>query len=449
MGIKIAIIGAGSRSFGTGTVQDIFLSDPISEKGIDLVLMDKVADNLPYIQKRAQHVMEELGRKAKLKTTTDLEVALADADFAVAAIEVDRYLYWSQDFHVPRKYGFRQIFGENGGVGGIFHALRNMGPMVHIAETMARLCPDAILLNYTNPEHKLCEAISRLTSVEVYGLCHGVFMGKTQISQILSIPAEELETAACGINHFTWFQKIRDRRTGEDLYPRLREMERKADWLTQWHELALGRVLFRRFGLWPSPATNHYGEYIRWAEEFIADELQYFYDPMEGHPWQTGKIPEFVYTADEVNTSRPWISPVAEKEISREEEAPIRPSGELAIPIMEGVACGLRRELAAVNAPNNRKIPNLPDDMIVELPAIADNGSVRTCQMDPLPEAIAAMLRLQGSIHKLIVEAYAEKSKAKLLQAILLDPTVDSYRRAVDMMEEMLSLQEDLLPELK
>lgn len=177
MGIKIALIGAGSRSFGTGTVQDIFLSDPICEKEIDLVLMDKVADNLAYIQKRTQYVMKKLGRKAKLKTTTDLDVALANADFAVAAIEVNRYLYWSQDFHVPRKYGFRQIYGENGGVGGIFHALRNMGPMVHIAKTMERLCPDAILLNYTNPEHKLCEAISRLTSTEVYGLCHGSSWG--------------------------------------------------------------------------------------------------------------------------------------------------------------------------------------------------------------------------------------------------------------------------------
>ncbi|MFB0522767.1 MAG: alpha-galactosidase, partial [Candidatus Bathyarchaeia archaeon] len=419
------------------------------EKGIDLVLMDKVADNLAYIQKRTQYVMKKLGRKAKLKTTTDLDVALADADFAVAAIEVNRYLYWSQDFHVPRKYGFRQIYGENGGVGGIFHALRNMGPMVHIAKTIEKLCPNAILLNYTNPEHKLCEAISRLTSVEVYGLCHGVFMGKWQISQILNIPMEQLETTACGINHFTWFQKIRDRRTGEDLYPRLRKIEGKADWLTQWHELALGRVLFRRFGLWPSPATNHYGEYIRWAEEFMADELQYFYDPMEGHPWQTGKIPEFVYTADGVNTSRPWIAPTEQEKISGEEEAPITPSGELAVPIMEGVACGLRKELAAVNAPNKGKIPNLPDDMVVELPAIADSGKVQTCQMEPLPEAIAAMLHLQGSIHKLIVEAYAEKSKDKLLQAILLDPTVHSYRGAVDMMGEMLSLQEDLLPELK
>ena len=449
MGIKIAVIGAGSRSFGPGTVQDIFLSDPVCEKGIDLVLMDKVADNLNHTRNRAQYVMKNLGRKAKLETTTDLEVALADADFAVAAIEVDRYLYWSQDFHVPRKYGFRQIFGENGGVGGIFHALRNMGPMVHIAETMERLCPSAVLLNYTNPEHKLCEAISRLTSIEVYGLCHGVFMGERQISQILNMPMEELETAACGINHFTWFQKIRDRRTGEDLYPRLREIEGKGDWLAQWHELALGRVLFRRFGLWPSPAANHYGEYIRWAEEFMADELQYFYDPMEGHPWQTGKIPEFVYTADEVDTSRPWIAPNELKETSTKDEAPIKPSGELAVPIMEGVACGLTRELAAVNAPNKGKIPNLPDDMVVELPAVADGNGVRTCQMEPLPEVIAAMLRLQGSIHKLIVEAYAEKSKDKLLQAILLDPTVDSYRRSVDMMQEMLSLQKKLLPELK
>jgi len=115
---------------------------------------------------------------------------------------------------------------------------------------------------------------------------------------------------------------------------------------------------------------------------------------------------------------------------------------------MEGVACGTPRELDAINVPNNGSIPNLPDDMVVEVPGIADANGVRAVQMEPLPEAIAAMLRLQGSIHKLIVEAYAEGSKDKLLQAILLEPTVDSYHRAVAMVEEMLELQKDLLPSL-
>jgi len=442
--VKIVLIGAGSQSFGPGTVRDVLLSDPLAEAGVELVLMDIVEKHLKDSEQYARSVAEKLDRQAAISATTDLETALKGADYAVTAIEVDRYLYWSQDFHIPRRYGFRQVYGENGGPGGLFHALRNMGPTIEIARTMERLCPEAPLLNFTNPEHKLCEAVTRLTEVQAIGLCHGVFMGQEQIARILELPEEELDTAACGINHFTWFQKIRHRETGEDLYPRLRQAEREGDWLADWHEIGLARVLFRRFGRWPSPAANHVGEYVRWAEEFVAGELQYFYDPMDGEPQDTGRIPDFIYSLSGDRTTRPWRRPSPGP--PRLEEAPLRPSGELAVPIMEALSCGLRRELDAVNVPNQGAMPDMPDEMVVEIPAAADGQGLHRCQMERLPEGIAAMVRLQGSIHQLLVEAFAEGSKEKLLQAILLDPTVDSYRRGVAFMEEMLRVQGDILP---
>ncbi|MDQ1256698.1 MAG: hypothetical protein QG656_1297, partial [Candidatus Hydrogenedentes bacterium] len=278
-GIKIALVGAGSRSFGPSTVRDIMLSDALHRREVTVVAMDVAADALVDITAYAHHLKEKLGRSTKIVSTTDLAEALDGTNFVVTAIEIKRELYWTMDFHVPRKHGFRQVFGENGGPGGLFHALRNMKPTVHIAREMEKRCPDAWMLNFTNPEHKLCEAVSRLTSIKNAGLCHGVFMGQSQIAHILGRPMDELDMAACGINHFTWFTHIRDKKTGEDLYPQLRAAEREGDWLHDWHELAMARVLFRRFGLWPSPAPNHYGEYVRWAEEFVADEMQYYYDP--------------------------------------------------------------------------------------------------------------------------------------------------------------------------
>ena len=445
--VKIALIGAGSQSFGAGSVRDVLLSDVLAEAGVDLVLMDKVAGHLEDVEPYARHVAGKLGRNAAITATDDLETALTGTDFVVTAIEVDRFLYWSQDFHVPRKHGFRQVFGENGGPGGLFHALRNFTPMLEIARTMERLCPEAALLNYTNPEHKLCEAMSRLTSIENVGLCHGVFMGMHQIAHILDMPIDDIDTAACGINHFTWFQTVRDRKTGDDLYPLLRERERDGDWLSDWHEIGLARILFRRFGLWPSCGANHYGEYIRWAEEFVASECQYFYDPADGHPWQTGDVPEFVYTLNGDLAARPWRKP--EPGAPDLETAELTSSGEMAVPIMESLACGVEHHLPAINLTNNGAIPNLPDDMVIEIPADADKDGLHRCQMEPLPEAIAALLRTQGSIHKLLVEAYAERSKGKLLQAFLLDPTVDSYRRAVECIDEMIELQQPLLPEFK
>lgn len=255
--MRIVLVGAGSRSFGPATMRDIWLSEPLKPHGVDLVLMDKDRKALEAALEYAASLKTRLKRTVNATATTNLDEAIRGADFVVCAIEVNRYLYWSQDFHVPRHFGFRQPYGENGGIGGLFHALRNMAPMIEIARAMERLCPKAWLLNYSNPEHKLCEAITRLTRTPVVGLCHGVFMGREQLGRILDVALDDLETSACGINHFTFFQTIRRRTTGEDLYPRLRQTDRESHELSEWHRLALGRVLLRRFGLWPSPASNH------------------------------------------------------------------------------------------------------------------------------------------------------------------------------------------------
>jgi len=284
--------------------------------------------------------------------------------------------------------------------------------------------------------------------VQTVGLCHGVFMGMAQIARILGRSTMDgIEYTACGLNHCTWFQSIRDRRTGADLYPEFSRREREGDWLSDWHELALSRTLFRRFGLWPSPGANHIGEYFGWAEEFYAGQLQYYHDPVDGPPWKTGREPEFLYTVDGSFSSRPWIR--EPKRPRHRKPGRLKPSSELAIPILESLYAGVRHNLPAINVPNAGAIPNLPPDAVVEVPAVADESGLHPRKMEPLPEAIAAVLRLQASINKLLVEAFAECSKAKLLQAVLLDPTVSSYRNAIACVDELCALQRPLLPTLR
>lgn len=116
---------------------------------------------------------------------------------------------------------------------------------------------------------------------------------------------------------------------------------------------------------------------------------------------------------------------------------------------MESTACDIRHDLPAVNVSNRGAISNLPAETVVEVPAIGDAQGIHPLQLEPLPEAIAAMIRLQANIHQLLVEAFAERSKDKLLQAVLLDPTVDSYHNAVQMVDEMLELQKDILPGIR
>lgn len=226
--VKFTIIGAGSVSFCPATVTDILLSERFT--GLDkleIVLMDIRDEALEAAKAFCESMAAKLDKHPLIRTSTNLAEALYGADFVISAVEVDRYRYWSQDFHIPRRYGFRQIYGENGGPGGMFHTFRNLLPMLKIAKEMEKGCPDAWLLNYTNPEAKLIEGISRLSKTKAVGLCHGERVGIGQLAMFLCMPEERIGASAVGLNHFGWFTKIWDKETGQDLYPKLREQEKK------------------------------------------------------------------------------------------------------------------------------------------------------------------------------------------------------------------------------
>jgi len=454
--MKITIVGAGSRRFGPLTVRDILLSDVLSAGDLTLMLMDVNEEGLERVHRSTIDVVKKLGRdRVTVLSTTDLGKAVSESDFVLSAIERNRYMYWSQDFHIPRQNGFAQINGENGGPGGMFHALRNFDPVLHIVRVMEQECPDAWFLTFTNPEAKLGEAINRLTSIKTAGICHGQTAAERQVSKFLGISVEDITFKASGMNHFTWFQSIVRTSTGEDLYPQLAERERKAHWLTDWDEMALSRILFRTFGLYPSPGTNHHGEYLGWAEEFLAaSRFQYFYDPAEGHPWDEGKFPPRVYNMHTVPSDVPMFS---EEELllfepdvkGLEPDAPIVPTNSLVVPLMEGLAGDDPVVSDPISIVNRGAIPGLPDDAIVEVNVTVDRDGIHRDRPEPLPEGILAILRTQLSINKLLVEAYVEGSRNKLLQAILLDPTTPSYRAAVNTIDQLFELQADVLPSMQ
>jgi len=456
--LRFAIIGAGSVSFCPATVADILLSPELrTVEDLSIRLMDIAPEALAVSHKYCVAAAARLGRKVDILATTDLRAALVGADFVITAIEVDRYHYWSMDFHIPRKYGFRQVYGENGGPGGMFHFLRNVGPMLDIARAMEEICPDAWLLNYTNPEAKLVEAVARLTKIKVVGLCHGEQMGLDQLELFLGLPRGEIDARACGLNHFGWFTTITRRSTGEDLYPLLRERERAADWLADWDEYALSRILFRTYGLWPYPGANHIGEYFAWSDGFLASALiQYFHDPRAEKIWETKKTPDFIYNFSGNPTHRPLFGRPADGlggdpgfTARFDADKELRPSNEYGIRIAEAIAFDRPTRIGAVNVRNEGYVPNLLPGMTVEIPALVDGRGVHPDTTPALPTAAAAMINLQGQIHDLLIQAFAEKSRGKLLQAILLDPCVSSYANAVALIDEMFLMQADLLPPLQ
>lgn len=455
--VKFAIIGAGSICFSPTTVADILRSERFGIlDDVTIHLMDIRQEALDVSRAFCEKLARKIGKRVKLESSTDLRRAVSGADFVITAIEVDRYHYWSMDFHIPRRYGFRQVYGENGGPGGMFHTLRNLPPMLAIAQAMEKECPDALLLNYTNPEAKLVEGISKLTKAKAVGLCHGVQMGIDQLAMFLNMPRERIGTSAVGLNHFGWFTRIWDKETGKDLYPKLREQEKNVHWLAHWDEYGLTRMMLRTYGLWSYPGTNHIGEYIAWSDEFLASaKIQFFFDPALEHPWETKKIPDFVYSFSGNPTARELFP---EEKIFVGDPGFIQSfdadnedytySREYGIPIAEAVFFDIPTDFDALNLLNKGYAPNLPENMAIEIPAMVDGRGIHPKQADPLPTAIASMISTQGAIHQLVIDAYVEKSRNKLLHAVLLDPTVSNYNNAVAMINEMCERQKDILPEM-
>jgi Alpha-galactosidases/6-phospho-beta-glucosidases, family 4 of glycosyl hydrolases len=451
--LKIAIIGAGSVSFCPVTVADILRNESIHETDLEIALMDIDEKALEVSSEFCLRLKERYMPSAKILATLNLREAVTDADFVVTAIEKERYFYWSQDFHLPRKYGFRQIYGENGGPGGMFHTLRNLAPMLEIAHTMEEVCPNAWLLNYTNPEAKLVGMITQATKIKAVGLCHGEGLGVDQAAEILEMDKEDLETEVAGLNHFGVLTKIKNKHTGEDLYPLLKEKELQMEKLAHWDERMLSRIMLRLYGVWIYPGTNHIGEYIAWGDEYLASaKMQYFYDPMTENPWSDikNKPLEFMYSIDghnwETDMFKSEKKDVFEEAFSLENELPL--NHEYGVPIIEAIHFNKPLRVGAVNMMNDRYVPNLPNTMVVEVPAIVDGNGIHPQKTEKIPTAVAAMIATQGTIAELIYEAYTEKSRNKLLQAIMLDPTVSTYNNAVNLINEICELQKDILPEL-
>ncbi|MCJ7702069.1 MAG: alpha-glucosidase/alpha-galactosidase, partial [Anaerolineales bacterium] len=217
---KIVFIGAGSMSFGLSMFRDIFSSKELV--GSTLTLVDLNAEYLERMYMLARKMNAETGAGLKIEMTTDRKQALPGAQFVLNAIAIDRNRLWKLDFEVPRKYGIRHTLGENGGPGGVFFTLRTIPVIMDIVRDMEALCPDAYFINYSNPESRIVLALGLYSPIRSIGMCHGVFMGQNDVAKIMGLPSKQVDVFGAGMNQMQWLLQIRDRYTGEDLYPLLR-----------------------------------------------------------------------------------------------------------------------------------------------------------------------------------------------------------------------------------
>ncbi len=455
----ITVIGAGSASFGENTLSALLRSKRL--RGSRLRLVDRNPQSLDVVYRLAQRLNAEWEAEFTLSAHTSHAEALEGAHFVVSAIEVGaREGLWRRDFEIPLRYGVRQPYAENGGPGGFAHAARNIGPILEIVRAMEQICPQAWLINFTNPMIRICEAVQRYSKIRVVGLCHQIYIGYVMVGVALArdlgieVPPElvgthaaidqyaaqqrvreqvvpRVDIRAAGLNHFSWILSIRDRRDGRDLYPLLRERFFELDPKFE----PLTREMFSIFGLLPVSGDTHLCEYLPWVSD------------AQSKPWERYHLR--LYDWDLMAAFREFeferLNEMAEGRLTI--EGLLETDSEGALEMIENMAAATTHYHLAANLPNAGQISNLPLGATVETPVVVDGAGVHPLHMGALPEPIAELCRREISVARLCVEAAVEGDRQKALQCLLLDPVITDIEVARRILDDYLESYREYLPQ--
>ena len=451
--LKIVLIGAGSREFSRGLIHDLILERSLLEsRSMRVVMVDVDPKRLAEMHGYAQRCAAVAKAPLVFEAMTDRRTALKGADFVLVSVAMKRMELWEQDFRVPRAFGVPHIYGENGGPGAAFHALRNFEIIMPICRDVEEICPDAWVLNFTNPEARILTAMLTLSKVKAIGLCHGFYSFRRLVETALARPVAELDVRTAGINHFYTFYRIAEKNSGRDLVPDfIDKIGAREDKLPP-----LVRYLWKTFGALGYISDHHIGEYVGFAHEFVDSLWTFGIESRPVLPEEKGVDSRTAFEAWRrgVDVATFLSGGFAERE--REElsgavptaAAGIRASGELAVPVIADITLNRKAWRDSVNVMNDGGfIENLDRDTAVELPATVDAAGVHPDRVGRLPEGFAALIRQQQSVQRLLVQAYREKSRKLLLQCLLLDPCTTTMAKEVEqMMDHLLKIQAAYLP---
>lgn len=424
---KISFIGAGSVVFTKNLLGDILSFPELQDCSISLYDID--ATRLETAAHMARWTAQTLGAQAQIEATLDRRAALDGASYVVNMIQVGGHAATLLDFDIPRKYGLKQTIADSHSIGGIFRALRTIPVMQAIARDMEQVCPNALMLNYTNPMSMLCWAWFDSTSVPIVGLCHSVQNTTEQIAGYAGLPYEEVSYLGGGINHVAWI--LRFEHNGRDAYPLLR------------HALEQGRIpaddlvraeLFRRLGYYVTESSEHNAEY---SAHFIP---------------QPGQIERFNVPIDEyIRRSEENLQEfdTIRAQLQRGEPFEIERSAEYASLIIHAMETG-KPQVIYGNLRNDSLISNLPQGCCVEVPCLVDHNGIQPTHIGALPPQLAGMSRLHVAVQELVVRAALEGKREHIYHAAMLDPLTAASMpldRIWIMVDELIMAHGTALPE--
>jgi alpha-galactosidase len=421
--VKVAILGAGSTVFARQLMTDL-LCTPGLEQGT-FALVDIDGKRLELAHRLGEKLVEISGRGWTVEATTDRQQVLAGCDYVINTIEVAGLRNVRSDYEIPLKYGVDQCIGDTIGPGGIFKMLRTGPTWLEILRDLDRVCPQAVVMNYTNPMSALTLLALRATRLAVVGLCHSVQGTAQQLATYLDVPCDQLRFRCAGINHMAWFTELRHQ--GEDMYPRLRRATRDPE-IYECDPVRFEVML--HFGAFVTESSGHFSEYVAYFRK-RPDLLQRY--TREGYQGESG------FYANNWPRWRAEASETSRAQVSGDSEIVLSRSGEYASVIVAAIESGQPAVIQG-NVLNSGLIHNLPLGGCVEVPVLVDATGLHPVDFGPLPPQLAALNAAHMYVHELMVQAVLERDRQAALRALMLDPlsaAVCSPDEIRQMFEEM------------
>jgi alpha-galactosidase len=432
---KITFIGAGSFGFTRTLVRDILTFPLLADA--TLCLMDIDAERLRSITKAVERIVKEGKYPARVVSTMDRRAALEGADAVLCTILAGGIPIWRNDIEIPKKYGVDTNIGDTRGPSGVFRALRTIPVMLGICRDMEQHCPNAILLNYTNPMAMLCRAMQRETKVKVTGLCHSVQGTAEMLAGWIGAPVEEIDYVCAGINHQAWYLTYTWK--GKDAYPLLRVAVEKEQ---VYKEEIVRNEMFRHLGFYVTESSGHNSEYNWWFRK-RQDLIEKYCT--HGTGWNPG-VYGYVVT-EYLNREKNWKQDI-DSWLSDPKPLDLARGKEYAAFIINARMGGEPFRFNG-NVPNRQLITNLPADVCVEVPVYADRQGFNPIHVGALPPQCAALNNVSVAVEEMAITACLSGDPWGVFHAVAYDPltaAVLSLAEIRTMVNEMLEKNRDYLP---
>ncbi len=456
MNEKVVLIGAGSAMFTRGLVADVLRQGWEGE----IALVDIDPQALSVAEKMTRKMLDAKGSSLRLSASTDRRNVLRDATVVISTIGVGGRDAWVKDVMIPRKYGIYHPVGDSVMPAGTSRSLRMIPAAVAIARDVMELAPKALFFNYANPMTAICRGVRKATGANMVGLCHGVHDVARVIAGHVGATRERMAYTAVGMNHFTWFTEVLV--DGQDVMPRLLEVAARklgegvntetlgryfaeAGDSNEKQALSLGWPftweLARLFGAFPVPGDRHITEFF---PHLFSGKGGFFGKTLGVDAFSFERCIEggnsiFEHMKELALSPEPLPADYFDKCGGEHEQV---------TELIESVRANACRRYNA-NLPNTGQIPNLPNDAVVECPALAGSDGLKPVQTKPLPAGILGTLVNRFQWVEVTVEAALEGSREKFVQALLVDGAVKSIEMAYRLADELLAAQKQYLPQFK